>query len=288
MDKYNQMKKIPTLLCLIIMLSANFTLTTFSVFASPQNATSAGFQEIGTSRENAINIVLVHGAWGDGSGWSKVIPILKNAGHEVIAAQLPLHTLEDDIAIVKRAIEHIGGPTVLVGYSYGGSVITNAGHNNPNVTRLVQVSALAPDEAETANDLFAKFPKEFLEAFYAENKTVLDSAGFSYFIPEKLHESVAQDLSPAEAQVMAIVQKPINQSILAEKSWPPAWKQLPTWFQISEDDRSVSPDTQHFFAERMNATTLVLNSSHSSIRSHPNEIATFILNATKETPQVLV
>jgi pimeloyl-ACP methyl ester carboxylesterase len=108
---------------------------------------------------NATNIVLVHGFWADGSSWSKVIPILKNAGHQVIAIQLPLHSLADDVATTKRAVEQLGGPTILVGHSYGGFVITNAAHNNPSVTGLVYVAALAPDEGETLNEYVKTWPK---------------------------------------------------------------------------------------------------------------------------------
>jgi pimeloyl-ACP methyl ester carboxylesterase len=180
---------------------------------------------------------------------------------------------------VKRAVERVGGPTILVGHSYGGEVITNAGYNNPNVTGLVYVAAIAPDEGETGNDFFEQLPEEFVRRF---NESIsVDSAGFMYFIPEKVHESFAHDVDPAEANILAVVQKPFNQSIIAEKSGPPAWKQLPTWYQISENDRLLPPDIQRFYSERMNATALSLNSSHASLVSHPNEIAELILNATK-------
>jgi pimeloyl-ACP methyl ester carboxylesterase len=223
---------------------------------------------------NATNIVLVHGFWGDGSGWSKVIPILKDAGHRVIAVQLPLHSLADDVATVKRAIDLVGGPITLVGYSYGGFVNTNAAYNNPNVTGLVYVSAFAPDEGQSLSNFFdvTKLPKDFL---------IFDSAGFVYINPAIFAGAFAQDVDPTEADIMAVVQKPINQSIIAEKSGPPAWKQLPTWCQISESDRMIPPDAQHLFASRMNATTLSLNASHASLVSHPDQIAELILNATK-------
>jgi pimeloyl-ACP methyl ester carboxylesterase len=143
----------------------------------------------------------------------------------------------------------------------------------------IYIAAIAPDEGETGNDFFENLPQEFSKSF-SEN-TVLDSAGFLYFNPDKFHESFAQDVHPSEADIMAVVQKPFNQSIFAEKSGPPAWKQLPTWYQISENDRLVPPDLQRLYAERMNATTLSLNSSHMSAVSLPEEIAELILNATK-------
>jgi pimeloyl-ACP methyl ester carboxylesterase len=235
-------------------------------------------QSLATNATN-MNIVLVHGALSDGSIWSKVIPILKDEGQRIIAAQLPLHSLGDDVATVKRAIEKLGGPTVLVGHSYGGEVITNAVYNNPNVTGLVYIAALAPDEGETGNDFFELLPEEFSKTFF--ESVALVSAGFLYFIPDKFRELAAQDVHPSEAEIMVVVQKPFNQSITAEKSGPPAWKQLPTWYQVSENDRLIPPDIQRIYAERMNATTLSLNFSHMSLVSHPNEIAELILNATQ-------
>jgi pimeloyl-ACP methyl ester carboxylesterase len=208
---------------------------------------------------------------------------MTDAGYRVIAAQLPLHSLGDDVATVERAIGLIGGPAILVGHSYGGEVITNAGYNNSNVTGLVYLAALAPDEGETGNDFFEQLPEvisqQLLETF-SEN-TVLDNAGFLYFKPDKFHELIAQDVDPAETDILAAVQKPFNQSIGMEKSGPPAWKQLPSWYQISENDRLIPPDMQLNYAERMNATTLSLNSSHASLISHPDEIADLIINATK-------
>jgi pimeloyl-ACP methyl ester carboxylesterase len=223
---------------------------------------------------NATKIVLVHGVWADGSSWSKVIPILKNAGHQVIAVQLPLHSLADDVTTVKRAIDLVGGPVTLVGHSYGGFVITNAGYNNQNVTGLVYVSAFGPDQGEsTANFVdVAKLPPGLL---------VFDSGGFAYINPEMFHQAFVQDANATEAETMAVVQKPAHQSILTEPSGPPAWKQLPTWFEVSESDHIIPPDAQRQFAQRMNATTISLNSSHASLVTHPDEIAELILNATK-------
>lgn len=280
MQKVRQNIKYFGLLCMSITLFLGFISPTYSGFASPQNETStepAGSNNMTSTNDS--NIVLVHGAWSDGSVWSKVIPILMNAGHQVIAVQMPLHSLNDDVATVKRAIDYIGGPVTLVGHSYGGFVITNAAYNNPNVTGLVYIAALAPDEGETGNDFFEGLPEEFSKTFF--ESIVSDSAGYLYFNPDKFRESFAQDVDPTEANIWATVQKPTNQSLTAEKSGPPAWKQLPTWYQISENDRLIPPDIQRLFAERMNATTLSLNSSHASLLSQPDDIAELILNATK-------
>ena len=232
---------------------------------------------------NATNIVLVHGFWADGSSWSKVIPILRNAGHQVVAVQLPLHSVADDVATVKRALEQLGAPIILVGHSYGGFVITNAAYNNPNVTGLVYVAALAPEKGESLNDLVKRWPKDFLTTGVGNARP--DSGGFLFIIRDKFHDSFAQDVDITEADLMAIVQKPPNQSMFVEKSGPPAWKQLPAWFQVSENDRIIYPGAERNFAERMNATTLSLNSSHASLVSHPDEIAELILNAAKGNPK---
>ena len=248
---------------------------THSGEASPQNKTLMQPQGVqGMAATNATNIVLVHGIWADGSSWNKVIPILKNAGHKIIAVQLPLHSLADDVDTVKRAINLVGGPTLLVGHSYGGFVTTNAAYNNPNVTGLVYVSAFAPDEGESTGNFVdvSKLPPGLL---------VFDSGGFAYINPEMFHQAFVQDANASEAETLAVVQKPGHQSILTEPSGPPAWKQLPTWFEVSEGDHIIPPDAQRQFAQRMNATTISLNSSHASLVTHPDEIAELILNATK-------
>jgi len=164
-----------------------------------------------TTNATNMNIVLVHGTWVDGSSWSKVIPILQNAGHRVIAVQLPLHSLSDDVATVKRAIDLVGAPVILVGHSYGGFVITNAAYNNPSVKGLVYVAAFAPKEGQSLSNFIdaSKLPKGFL---------VFDSGGFIYINPALFHQAVAPDTDPAQAKVLASAQKPYSKSILTEKS----------------------------------------------------------------------
>ena len=264
------------LLCLSITLLV-ILMPSYSGFASPENKTliqPQGIQNMSTNTTNATNIVLVHGGWADGSGWSKQIPVLRDAGYKVIAAQLLTRSLSEDVETVKRAIAFIGGPTILVGHSYGGEVITNAAYNNPNVTGLVYVAAWALDEGESISSFVdpSKYPKELF---------LVDSGGFMYLNPEIFRENFAQDVDPAEADLMAIVQKPFHQSIFVEKSGPPAWKQLPTWYQISDADRMIPHDVERMFAERMNATTISVNASHASYVSHPDEITQLILNAAK-------
>ena len=266
-------------LFLTTTLIASFTLTAYSGFASTESNNTLmqpdGTQDMGTTT-NATStnttIILVHGGWADGSSWGKVIPILKNAGHRVIAVQLPLHNSADDIATVKRAIELANGPVLLVGHSYGGFVITNAGSNNPNVTGLVYVAAFAPDEGQSLGTFVtpAMLPPGIL---------IADSAGLTYINPDMFQDAFAQDVNTTEADIMAIAQKPFNQSIFAEPSGPPAWKQLKTWYQVSDSDRMIPPDTQRMFAQRMNATTISIDTSHASYVAHPDEIAQLILGA---------
>src|SRR5215467_8319732 len=157
-----------------------------------------------------MNIILVHGAWADGSMWSKVIPILQDAGHRVIAVHLPFHSLADDVANVKRAIELVGRPTIVVGHSYGGMVITNAAYNNPNVKGLVYIAAFAPREGQSLGD--------FVDVKEIKKNLITDSEGFAYIKP-----AMFTDANPSEAKTMAAAQNPFNISIFAEKSGPPAW-----------------------------------------------------------------
>ena len=281
------------LMFLTTTLIASFTLTPYSGFASTENnnntlmepeasqgmtTTTTTNAATNTTSANAStatpNIVLVHGLWADGSSWSKVIPILKNAGHRVISVQLPNHSLEDDVATVKRAIDLVGGPTIVVAHSFGGFVITNAAYNNPNVTGLVYVSAFAPDEGESAVNFV---PVESLPP----GLLVFDSGGFAYLNPEMFPQAFAQDVNATEAKTLAAVQKPAHQSLFAAPSGPPAWKQLPTWFVVSEGDRIIPPDAERMFAQRMNATTISLDSGHASLVSHPDEVAQLILDAAK-------
>jgi pimeloyl-ACP methyl ester carboxylesterase len=274
MKEYVQKAKFLGLLFLTLTLIVTLSLTTHSGLASAQNKTLMQPTGIKSMATNATNIVLVHGFWADGSSWGKVIPILANAGHKVIAVQLPLHSLADDVATVKRAIDLVGGPVILVAHSYGGMVITNAAYNNPNVKGLVYVAAFAPQEGQTLVNFVdpAKLPKGFL---------IVDKGGFAYINPKLFPQSFAQDINSTQANILAATQKPPNQSIFVEKSGPPAWKQLPAWFQVSENDRIIPPAVEHMFAKQMNATTISLPSSHASLVSHPNEIAQLILNATK-------
>ncbi len=267
--------KVSILICLSIAILTSLASTTyFGAANSQQNKTLIQPQASQGMTSNGTNIVLVHGGWADGSSWGKVITILKDAGHKVIAVNMPLHNLADDVATVKRAIELVGKPVILVGHSYGGEVISNAGYNNPNVTGLVYIAAFAPDEGQSLSTFVSgkDFPQGLL---------IVDSAGLSYINPAMFHEHFAQDVKQPDADIMAVAQKPFNVSSFDEKSGPPAWKQLPTWYQISTSDLMIPPEVEQKFAKQMNATTISINASHASYVSHPDEIAKLILDAAK-------
>jgi len=225
---------IVSFVCVAIIVSV-MSATNFGWASSENKTLMQGQGTQNMSAANSTKIVLVHGGWADGTGWSKQIPILHEAGHQVIAVQLPTDSLADDVETVKRAIAHIGGPVTLVGHSYGGEVITNAAYNNPNVTGLVYIAAFAPDEGQSLSTFVdpSKFPKDLF---------LPDSGGFIYLNPKIFRENFANDVNASEADIMAIVQKPFKQSIFVEKSGPPAWKQLPTWYQISESDHMIPPE----------------------------------------------
>lgn len=239
-----------------------------AVAATQQGATSiARFTP--TRSASGINVVLVHGFWADGSSYSRVIPLLRAAGHTVFAPQLPLTThLQDDVNATLGVLQQVQGPTLLVGHSYGGVVITNAGAGQPNIIGLVYVSALAPDLGEVPG----QFP---LGSGAANLYTVTypnNEGTFVWMKQQKFRESFAQDVDPREASIMATVQKPANVAIVGDPTTAVAWKTLPTWYLISTNDRMIPPTTQRMFARRMKAKTTSVPSSHASIVSYPEEV----------------
>jgi pimeloyl-ACP methyl ester carboxylesterase len=221
-------------------------------------------------------IVLVHGAFADASSWSKVIPILEHDGYSVMAVQIPLTSLPDDIATTKRALAGQQGSVVLVGHSYGGAVITGAAAGNPNVKSLVYVAAFAPDANEPLAAAGQKFPPPPLNA-----GLVPDSGGFLYVDRSKFHDNFCQDLPEAEARVMAATQKPLHNSAFGAAVPEAAWKTIPSWYIVSSHDRAINPDLERFYAKRAGAKTTEIASSHVAFLSHPKEVAKVIENAAK-------
>jgi pimeloyl-ACP methyl ester carboxylesterase len=222
------------------------------------------------------NIVLVHGAWGDGSHWRRVIPQLDAKGYRVTAVQNPLTSLADDVDRTSRLVAAQDGPTLLVGHSYGGAVITGAGHA-PHAIGLVYIAAFAPDEGDSLGSIFAR-----REPPPGAANIRPDNDGFLWIQREKFRESFCPDLDATEALVMAVAQKPIAGRCFEDKSGPPAWKSKPSWYQISLQDRMIPPETQQWMAERIKPKkTISLAASHASLASHADEVTALIDEAAR-------
>jgi pimeloyl-ACP methyl ester carboxylesterase len=221
-----------------------------------------------------VNVVLVHGAWADGSSWSKVIPSLQAEGFNVVAAQIPLTSLADDIEVTRRLLRLQTGPTVLVGHSYGGAVIAGAANDMPDVQALVYIAGWGVDEGESLESLSKQGPAP---AGVAQLRP--DNAGFFWIDTNGFHDAFVADGTPTEAAIMAAVQKPLSVKSFTDISGPVAWKKLPSWFLISGADQMIPPAAQEFFAKRMNATTRTVGASHASLVSHPQEVIEIILAA---------
>jgi pimeloyl-ACP methyl ester carboxylesterase len=222
------------------------------------------------------NIVLVHGAWGDASHWRKVIPTLVAKGYNVSAVQNPLTSVADDVDRTSKLAAAQKAPTLLVGHSYGGVVITGAGHV-PNVVGLVYIAAFAPDEGESLGDIFGWRAQPPGAAAIRP-----DDNGFLWLDRAQFHDAFCQDLDAAEALIMSVTQKPISGQCFGDKSGPPAWKQKPSWYQVSSADRMIPPDTERAFVARMNAKkSISLEAGHASLASRPDEVAALIEEAAK-------
>lgn len=222
-------------------------------------------------------ILLVHGFWGGAAHWSKVIVELARLGHQSIkAVELPLTSLADDAERTRKMIAQQSGPVLLVGHSYGGAVITQAG-NQPNVTGLVYIAAFAPDAGESPGGITAKNPPA------AAANLAPDSDGYLWVKPDKFHESFCQDLSADEGLVMGITQKAPLASTFGNEISNPAWKTKSSWYQISSEDRMIHPDNQRWMSGRLNAKKVItLKASHASLASMPAEVAALIDEAAKD------
>src|SRR5580704_2286771 len=224
------------------------------------------------------NILLVHGAWADGSSWGKVISLLTEAGYNIVATQQKLVSLEDDAETVRRAAESLDGPVLLVGHSYGGAVITEAAHLCPNVIGLVYIAGFALDKGESLEILSASGPVAPPGAAAIRP----DKYGFLWIDREMFADNFCQDVDKTEAHVMAVVQKPLSLTAFQGKITDAGWKNLPCWYQVSMNDRMIPPPAEQFMATRINARTITIPASHASMVSHPENISEFILGAAKE------
>ncbi|MEV0949021.1 alpha/beta hydrolase [Promicromonospora sp. NPDC050249] len=229
-------------------------------------------------------VVLVHGAWADASGWGGVISKLQRDGYPVLAVANPLRGLASDSAYVRSVVDSIDGDVVLVGHSYGGGVITNAATGAENVQALVYTAAFAPDQGET----IGQFNNPEL---YPGSELTPESLVFRPFPggvdatidPAEFQKIFAADLPKTQAAILAATQRPTAVAVLEEISGEPAWKTVPSWYQISAQDKALSPVAQRFFAERMGARTTSIDASHAGYISHAAETASLIEAAARAT-----
>lgn len=222
------------------------------------------------------NVVLVHGTWADGSSWAKVIPLLEAKGLHVLAVQNPLTSLGDDVAATKRAIELQDGPVLLVGHSWGGVVITEAG-NHDQVAGLVYVAAVAPDEGQSFLDSVQTAP-----ATPGNDQIRPDAYGFVSLSPQGIFEDFAQDLPEAEQKLILATQGPQAFTALTERITKAAWQHKPSWFIVAANDRMINPDLERALAKKINATTVEVSSSHVVMLAQPETVASVISQAAEQ------
>lgn len=230
-------------------------------------------QTAATAPAGVKNIVLVHGTWADGSSWAKVIPLLQAEGYHVTAVQNPLTSLADDVAATKRAIALQDGPVLLVGHSWGGVVITEAG-NDPKVVGLVYVAAAAPEEGQSFLELV-----QTATATPGNDEIRPDASSFVSMSAKGIIEDFAQDLPAQEQQLLIATQGPQAFAALQDKVTQAAWKTKPSWYIVASNDRMINPDLERTLAKKMKATTTTLASSHVAMLSQPKQVAAVILDA---------
>jgi pimeloyl-ACP methyl ester carboxylesterase len=220
------------------------------------------------------NIILVHGAWADGSCWSGVIERLQGDGFQVRAPQFALGAIADDAARLRQVLEFQNGPTILVGHSYGGQIITALGTDAPNVVGLVYIAAFALDEGESLGALLSQGPvTPSLEHLFT------DARGYGWLSEGDFVDHFAADVEPVQAKVMYAVQQPLASTAFTDVIGVPAWKSKPSWYLVAQNDEAIPPDAERMFASRMGATTVEIPSSHVAMVSHPAEVADLIEQA---------
>jgi pimeloyl-ACP methyl ester carboxylesterase len=228
------------------------------------------------TQEQVRNVVLVHGAYADGSSWSAVITRLQAAGLTVTAVQNPLSSLADDVAHTRRGLAMQDGPTILAAHSFAGTVITEAG-GDPRVVGLVYVAARAPDAGEDYAELTKRFPTP------PANAGLVFEQGFGGLTEDAFLNDFANGVDPVQARTLYAVQGRVSDTLFGERVSAAAWRTKPCWYAVSRQDRTTSPELERFLAERMNATTIELDSGHLSMITHPEEIADLILQAARAT-----
>jgi len=250
------MKSIKTLIILLVILTGTLTVR---------------------AQGDKPTIIFVHGIWADGTSWAAQIDALQNEGYPVISVQNPITSLADDVAATKRAIARAKGKVILVGHSWGGFVITQAG-NDPKVVALVYVAAFAPDAGESVPTLSANGPANDLAKYFEPQD------GFIYLSRAGVGTVFAQDLSSKQQDMIYATQIPASQTVFGDKSGEPAWKTKPSWYIVSKSDNAISPVLERFMSKRIKATTTEIESSHVVMVSHPKEVLAVIeaaINAAK-------
>ncbi len=230
-------------------------------------------------KPSGFNVMLLHGAYANASSWNAVIGLLQKEGHNVLAVELPLTSLADDVAVTRQALASaaFAGPTVVAGHSYAGSVMSEAASGAKNVIGLVFATAFAPLKGESILDLAGRFPappaNQYIVPSYRD--------GFIWLDPANFPQVFCQDIKLSQARVLAVTQRPIVFECFATKVQAAAWQELPSWFLVSKNDRSINPDLERFMAKRSGAATIEVNSSHVSLISHPRQVAGLIEAAIK-------
>jgi pimeloyl-ACP methyl ester carboxylesterase len=222
------------------------------------------------------NIVLVHGAWADGSSWSGVIEQLQSEGYTVTAPQFPLTSLADDVARLRHVLTLQNGPTIVAGHSYGGQIITALGTNAPNVMGLVYIAAFALDEGESLGALLSQgpVPPALVHQF-------VDDRGFAWLSEDDFTNHFAADVDPTKSKVMFAVQQPLAASAFNDVMGVPAWRSLPSWYLVASEDQAIPPEAERMFAQRMSAKVTEVPSSHVAMVSHPKEVARLVQAAAQ-------
>jgi pimeloyl-ACP methyl ester carboxylesterase len=225
------------------------------------------------------NVVLVHGAWADGSSWSAVIERLQADGFHVTAPQFPMTTLADNVARLRQVLAVQDGPAIVAGHSYGGQIMTALGTDAPNVAGLVYIAAFGIDEGESLGALLSQGP-----VTPALVHLITDEQGFTWLSQDDFVNHFAADVDPVKAKVMYAVQQPLAASAFGDVMGVPAWKTLPSWYLVAADDQALPPDAERMFASRMGATTVEIPASHVAMVSHPGDVAQLIKAAAQAGP----
>jgi pimeloyl-ACP methyl ester carboxylesterase len=220
------------------------------------------------------NIVLVHGAWADGSSWSAVIERLQASGYHVTAPQFPMTAIADDVARLRQVLDFQDGPTVVAGHSYGGQIMTSLGTDAPNVAGLVYIAAFGIDQGESLGALLSQGP-----VTPALAHLFTDKQGFGWLSEDDFVHHFAADVDPVKAKAMYAVQQALAGSAFTDVMGVPAWKSLPSWYLVATEDQAIPPDAERLFASRMGATTVEVPSSHVAMVSHPDEVTQLIETA---------